>query len=177
MENRAASTLAPWPPPPTTRSNPLDDYLATVDPSYHDLVRVAHQAILASGEPFDIAIKYRMLMYTRGGDWRNWIIAVSQMKRAVNVRFLGGTLLDDPGGRLRYGTSHLETLDIPTLEAFDADVVTGYARQACRLYDTVRDTGTSCREPTRGATSDPLPLGWPMDNGIAERPCAERGSR
>lgn len=121
-----------------TAPNPLNDYLATVDPPYHELVHAAHQAILASGELFDIAIKYRMLTYTRGRDWRNWIIAVSQMKKAVNVRFFGGTLLDDPRGLLRYGDSHLASLDIPNLEAFDADVVTGFVTQALGLVEYVR---------------------------------------
>lgn len=119
----------------------LATFLDTVDPTYHPVVRAVHEATLASGVPFDVAIKYRMLTYTRERDWRHWVVAVSQMKKAVNVRFLAGTLLDDPRGLLRAGTSHLKTLDIPTLEAFEADVVTAFARQASGLYEYVRDHG------------------------------------
>ena len=51
---------------------PLDQFLAATDPAYHPLVRAVHEAILAAGVPFDVAIKYRLLSYTVDQDWRHW---------------------------------------------------------------------------------------------------------
>lgn len=47
------------------------------------LVRAVDAAVRDSGAAFDVAIKYRMLMYTFKGDWRHWVCAISQTKKAA----------------------------------------------------------------------------------------------
>ena len=114
----------------------LSTYLATVQPRWAPLVRALHEAVLAAAPELEVHTAYRMLLYTRGRDYRHWVCAIGPTKAAVCLRFLYGVLLDDPQGRLRPGTSTLKTLDIPSLEALDTEVVAGYVRQAVTRLDT-----------------------------------------
>lgn len=120
-------------------ATPLETYIETVDPPFRDLVRAADAAVRASGADFDVDVKYRMLMYALNKDWRHWVIAISQMKKAVNVRFLWGVLLDDPAHLLRAGTSHLMTLDFASADEFDPALVTAYVKEAVEKYDYFKE--------------------------------------
>jgi hypothetical protein len=79
-----------------------------------------------------------MLTYTLGGNYREWICAIGVTKHAVNLRFLYGVMLDDPHDVLRAGTSILKTLDVPTLDAVDAQLVTDYVKEAVAKYDAFK---------------------------------------
>lgn len=117
----------------------LDTYLESVDPDFRQLVRAVDSAVRDSGAEFDIAIKYRMLMYTFKGDWRHWVCAISQTKNAVNLRFLYGVLLSDSAGVLRAGSSILKTMDFASLDGFDPKLATAYVTEAAGLYDYYRE--------------------------------------
>nr|WP_246324693.1 DUF1801 domain-containing protein [Petropleomorpha daqingensis] len=93
-------------------------------------------AAIRGVEPgFDVAVKYRMVMYTLDAKWRNWIIAVGTSTRGVQLRFLQGVLLDDPLGVLRAGSSHLMTWDFPFGAEIDPGAVAGYVRDALAKRD------------------------------------------
>lgn len=118
--------------------SPLETYLEGVDPGFRDLVRAVVAAVRDSGAAFDVAIKYRMLMFTFDEDWRHWVCTISQTKNAVNLRFLYGVLLSDPAGVLRAGSSILKTLDVGKLDDLDPGLVTDYVREAVGLYEYYR---------------------------------------
>ena len=116
--------------------SPLSTYLATVEPRWAPLVRALHEAVRTAAPELVVHIAYRMLMYTRGRDYRHWVCAIGPTKSAVCLRFLYGVLLDDPRGLLRPGASTLMTLDIPSLDALDVGLVGDYVRQAVAQLDT-----------------------------------------
>ena len=110
-------------------------YISGVDPARVPIVEALDRAIGAAGAGLDVAIKYRILMYAINGDWRHWVVSIdAHPKRGVALRFLNGTMLDDPGHLLRPGSSTLMTLDFATLDAVDADLVTAYVREAVAKY-------------------------------------------
>ena len=117
----------------------LDAYVDGIDIGFHKLVRDVDAAVRDCGANFDIAIKYRMLMYTFNNDWRHWVCAISQTKKAVNLRFLYGVLLSDSAHVLRAGSSILKTIDFTAPEDFDPKLVTNYVTEAVGLYEYYRE--------------------------------------
>ena len=126
----------------------LDDYLGRIDPALAPAVRKVHRAVLASGAPFIVAVKWRMLAYALGGDFRHWVCAVDvgrsghkgyagavPAERYLYVRFLYGVMLDDPQGRLRPGSSILKTLDFASPREVDAPLVTAFVRDAAARFE------------------------------------------
>ena len=114
---------------------PLEEYLAGVDDAAADTLRELDAAVRAAAPELEMAIKYRMPTYTVEGRWRQWVVALSATKDAVNLRFLWGVLLDDPLGVLRPGTSTLMTWDFPRGADVDADAVSRYVRDALDKRD------------------------------------------
>lgn len=113
----------------------LETYLADVDPAAAPAVRALDAAIRAAHPDFDVAIKYRLLMYALAGDWRHWVCAVdAHPKNAIGLRFLYGVLLDDPLGVLRPGSSTLETWDFAPTDDVDAEAIARYVREAVSKY-------------------------------------------
>ena len=87
-------------------SDALAEYLASLDGDSAPVLTALDAAILDAYPDFDVAVKYRMLMYTLGRDWRNWVCAIGAAKNGgAALRFLYGVILDDPRGVLRAGTS------------------------------------------------------------------------
>jgi hypothetical protein len=76
-----------------------------------------------------------MPTYTLDGRWRQWVVALSVTKDAVNLRFLWGVLLEDPLKVLRPGTSTLMTWDFPRGGTVDAAAVASYVREALDKRD------------------------------------------
>ena len=135
----------------TAGSAGLSDYLALIDPALAPAVRKVHRAVRAAGAPLEAAVKWQMLTYAFKGDWRHWVCALdvgrSGMKgfagkvpadRALHLRFLYGVLLDDPGGRLRAGSSILKTLDFPSPAEVDVALVTAFVRDAAERFKEFR---------------------------------------
>src|SRR5437899_7107170 len=89
----------------------LDAYLAGVDARAAPLVVELDDAVRAAHPDFDVAVKYRLLMYTLDRQWRRWVCAIGVTKKGVGLRFLYGVLLDDPRKVLRAGASVLKTWD------------------------------------------------------------------
>jgi hypothetical protein len=117
-------------------ASPLEEYLATQDPSVHPVVTALHEAVVAAAPDLQVAVKYKMLMYSVEGRWRTWTCAVGTTSKVVALRFLYGVILDDPLGVLRAGSSVLMTWDFPLHDpsAVDARAVGGYVRDAVAKY-------------------------------------------
>jgi hypothetical protein len=115
--------------------NSLDDYLATVDDEAAGTLRALDASVRRAAPELESAIKYRMPTYTLDSRWRQWVVALSVTKDAVNLRFLWGVLLDDPLGVLRPGTSTLMTWDFPRGAEVDAAAVAAYVRDALDKRD------------------------------------------
>ena len=114
----------------------LEQYLAGIDEAARPTVRALDAAIRGVGPEFDVAVKYRLLMYTLEGKWRPWVVAVGTSSTAVQLRFLWGVLMADPRQVLRAGSSTLMTWDFAYGADVDADAVAGYVREALAHRDT-----------------------------------------
>jgi hypothetical protein len=110
--------------------SPLSDYLAGVEPGAVPKVVALDRAIRRAYPEFDVAIKYRILMYTLAADWRTWVCAIEARQHVVSLRFLYGVILDDPRHVLRAGTSVLKTWDFGPEEKIDLDAVSSYVGEA-----------------------------------------------
>ena len=64
-------------------SSALETYLAGVDPAAAPLVVALDEAIRTVHPDFDIAVKYRILMYALQADFRTWVCAIDATKKGV----------------------------------------------------------------------------------------------
>jgi hypothetical protein len=119
-------------------SSALEKYLAGVDPQAARVVRELDRVITSTYPDFDLAIKYRILMYALGGDFGTWVCAINAGRKKVALHFLYGVLLDDPRHVLRPGSSVLMTWDLGFDEALDAKAVGEYIAEAVRRNDEYR---------------------------------------
>lgn len=111
----------------------LEEYVGSlVDPRGEPVVRELDRVIRKVHPQFDLAIKYRILMYALKGDFHTWVCAINAGRRHVALHFLYGFLLDDPRKVLRPGSSVLMTCDVPFDEEVDADAVGAYVAEAVR---------------------------------------------
>jgi hypothetical protein len=111
----------------------LEEYLATIpDPRADRVVRELDRVIRSTHPEFDVAIKYRILMYALDGDFGTWVCAINAGRRHVALNFLYGVMLDDPRHVLRAGSSVLTSWDIGFDEEVDAAAVGAYVAEAVR---------------------------------------------
>ncbi len=129
----------------------LDTYLAGIDPRARPLVIALDGAVRSAYPGFDVAIKYKILMYALRGDWRTWVCAIDATKKSVCLRFLYGVILDDPLGVLRAGSSVLKTWDFGFDDPVDAAAVGTYVIEAVGRYDDYKANGAAVLEASRAA--------------------------
>ena len=121
-------------------SEALAEYLASYDDGSAPLLTALDAAILDAHADFDVAVKYRMVMYTLGRDWRHWVCAIGAAKNGgASLRFLYGVILDDPKHVLRAGTSILMTWDVAGGEKVDARAVGTYVKEAVAKHATFKE--------------------------------------
>ena len=109
----------------------LEEYLATIpDPRGEPVVRELDRVIMRAHPDFEVAIKYRILMYALHGDFGTWVCAINAGRRHVALNFLYGVMLDDPRHVLRPGSSVLMTWDIGFDDEVDAPAVGAYVAEA-----------------------------------------------
>jgi hypothetical protein len=130
-----------------------ETYLAGVDPAAAPVVVALDEAIREAHSGFDVAIKYRILMYTLGGDWHTWVCAIDASRKTVGLRFLYGVLLDDNRRVLRAGSSVLKTWDFAFDEAVDGAAVGEYVREAVARHDHYRANARDVLEASRAAAT------------------------
>ena len=116
----------------------FDAYVAGIEPRTLPLVTALHAAVEAAGAGLDVAIKYRLLMYALGADWRHWVCAIDARPGRASLKFLYGVLLEDAGRVLRPGTSVLMSWDFAAGDSIDSDAVTAYVREAVARYPEYR---------------------------------------
>lgn len=106
---------------------------------------------------FDVAIKYNIVLYAISRDWRHWVCALDAGRdrgaRGVNIRFLWGVLLTDPGKVLRPGSSTLMTWDFPRGVDIDTAAVTQFVRQAVDLYPHYKANSKQISEEAKAAAA------------------------
>ena len=134
------------------KSPALQTYLAGRGPKVASLVAALDQAIRTAHSDFDVAVKYKMLMYALGGDWRHWVCAIGETSKGVALRFLYGVLLDDPRGILRSGSSVLKTWDFGFDDVVDQAAVGAYVAEAVRRYGEYRANAAEVLDASRAAT-------------------------
>ena len=134
----------------------LEAYIAGVDPRAVTVVRELDRVITGTYPDFDLAIKYKILMYALRGDFGTWVCAINAGRRKVALHFLYGVLLDDPRHVLRAGSSILKTWDFGFDDAVDPAAVGAYVAEAVARYDeykanesVVLDANRSAARPAR----------------------------
>jgi hypothetical protein len=132
-------------------SSALETYLAGVDAAAQPLVVALDQAVRKAHPDFDVAIKYKILMYALRGDWRTWVCAIDATKKGVSLRFLYGVLLDDSRGVLRAGSSVLKTWDFAFDDVIDAGAIGAYVAEAVARYDQYKANAPEVLEASRAA--------------------------
>ncbi len=119
-------------------STAFDEYVAGIDPATVPLVAALDDAVRDAHGGFDVAVKYKILMYAMGGDWRHWVCAIAPAKRGASLKFLFGVLLDDPRHVLRPGSSVLMSWDFALDTPIDREAVVAYVREAVAKYPSYR---------------------------------------
>ena len=127
----------------------LDAYLAGIDPTTRPLVVALDSAIRMAQPDFDVAIKYKILMYALHGDWRTWVCAIDARSKGACLRFLYGVLLDDPRGVLRAGSSVLKTWDFGVDDVVDPAAVGAYVTEAVGKYTDYKTNARAVLEASR----------------------------
>ena len=127
----------------------VDTYLAGVDPAAAPLVRTLDEIVRTTEPGLAVAVKYKILMYALGNDWRTWVCAIDASARRVSLRFLYGVLLDDPLGVLRAGSSVLESWDFALDDEVDAPAVAAYVTEAVGKYATYKENAADILRATR----------------------------
>ncbi len=116
------------------------EYLAGQDAAVAPRVRQLDAILRRANPAFDVAVKYNLLMYAIGRDWRRWVCAIdAHPKSSVGLRFLYGVLMSDPQGVLRAGSSVLKTWDLPRDGGLDEAAVEAYVREAVGRYPYFRE--------------------------------------
>jgi hypothetical protein len=138
----------------------IDDYLAGLDARAVPVARALDEAIRAAYPGFDIAVKYKILMYALKSDWRFWVCAISTSANSVGLRFLYGVILDDPLRVLRAGSSVLKTWDFDFDATVDPAAIGAYvteavAKNAAYKADSARllEASRANAKPGRRATT------------------------
>lgn len=135
----------------------VNGYLASVDPGARTLA-AALDAVIRSVRPdFDVAVKYRLLMYALAGDWRHWVCAIDAQPRRVSLRFLYGVMLADPRHVLRPGSSVLATWDFAPSDTIAEEAVRAYVAEAAERYSEFRANDAAILAESRAAAASRRP--------------------
>lgn len=116
----------------------LDTYVAAIDARWAPIVREMDRLVVEAAPDLEVALKYRILVYTYHQRWHEWVCAISTAKASVSLRFLFGTRLDAPPGRLRPGSTTAASLDVRSIDELDRDLVRDLVRQAV-AHQATRD--------------------------------------
>ena len=120
---------------PADHDSVLESYVEGLPPDRAALSRELDGAIGKAHAGLDVAIKYGILMYALGGDWRHWVVAIdAKPARGVGLKFLYGVMMSDDRHVLRAGTSVLMSWDFSSAAVFDHAAVETYVDEAVRLY-------------------------------------------
>lgn len=117
-----------------------DRYIETIDSAYAPAVIELDRIVMETGPQLEPRIAYGILMYVLEGRVRPWVAAISTTKKGFQLRFLAGTLMDDPAKILRSGTGPLKTIDFTSIDDIDADVVRTYVAEALARNEELRAT-------------------------------------
>lgn len=129
----------------------LQTYLAGVDAAAAPLVVALDEVVRRAHPGFDVAVKYKILMYGLRGDFRTWVCAIDATRKGVSLRFLYGVLLDDPRGVLRAGSSVLKTWDFALDDVIDEAAVGAYVTEAVARYGDYKANAREVLEASRAA--------------------------
>lgn len=101
----------------------LEKFLVDVRPDAESIV-VAIDSAIREAADLDSAIKWHQLTYAVGGDFHHWICAMKVTKKVVVLNFHFGSLLADPEGAFRQGTSaFMRMLDFASPSEVDAGLI------------------------------------------------------
>ena len=142
--------MTPVPDPATDPQSVLDKYVEGLPPEREALTRRLHALVAGTDAGLDVGIKYGILMYALGGDWRRWVVAIDAHPRSgVGLKFLYGVMMADERRVLRAGSSVLMTWDFGPATELDEEGVRAYVAEAVRLYPEYKASGPAILEAAR----------------------------
>lgn len=112
---------------------PLSEYLATKDESFHSQIRSIDAAIVKAAPKVDAAIKWRQYLYSFDAKWMNPLCGIDTTKKGIALRFMSASEMADPLGVFRFGDSTMGTWDIAPDEKVRAADITRYVKEAVKV--------------------------------------------
>lgn len=95
------------------------------------IVKHLYEKIVSINSNFVNKIKWKQLTFTIDEDFNHWIVAISVTKKAVNLVFHYGGLLDDPDQKLLVGSSKfLRKLEFKTVDEINTNTISFFITQA-----------------------------------------------
>ena len=80
-----------------------------------------------------VQLGWKSVSYSRGGVMKGSICAIGPHKDWVNMQFLQGTSLEDPGGILEGSGKTMRHVKVRSVEEMDSEALSALVRQADQL--------------------------------------------
>lgn len=109
----------------------LDPYEPEVVEVVHALIALVRETCPSADET--VQLGWKSVSYSRGGVMKGAICAVCPQSNWVNVQFLQGTSLEDPGGLLAGSGKTMRHVKVRSLEEMDMDALRALVLEADQL--------------------------------------------
>jgi len=109
----------------------LEPHGSEVVKTVHALIKLVRAACPDSDET--VQLGWRSVSFSRGGVMKGSICAVMPHEDWVNVQFLQGTSLEDPGGLLEGTGKTMRHVKVRSVEEMDPEALSELVRQADEL--------------------------------------------
>lgn len=109
----------------------ISDFTAGAPTEFAEIVRRLAEIIEGSGIQFESALRWKQLTYTLNDDFHHWICSINITKKAVDLNFHFGGLLNDPGNLFHKKMSRfLRKLSFKNIHAVDKEMIVDFLNQA-----------------------------------------------
>ena len=110
----------------------LEELLESQDPevvkTVHALIELVREACPGADET--VQLGWKSVSYSRGGVMKGSICSIGPHKDRVNLQFLQGTSLEDPGGLLEGTGKTMRHVKVRSVEEMDPKALSALVRQA-----------------------------------------------
>ena len=107
----------------------VQNWLLRLEPHSRGEVEEVAALVGQAAPQLSRAIKWNRLTFAAEGNWHHWLCAIAVTKKASNLVFHKGTLLEDPEQLLRGEGRYVRQLSLATARAHPT-AVTGLVRSA-----------------------------------------------
>ena len=113
----------------------MDELLGGFSPEITATARALCELIKGAcpGATETVQLGWKSVSYSRGGVMKGSICSIGPHKDWVNVQFLQGTSLEDPGGLLEGAGKTMRHVKVHSVEEMDLEALSALVRQADQL--------------------------------------------